>query len=250
MSSYLITGSSRGLGLQIVTELLKTPSSKVIATARNTKKSAGLQDLAAQYPTDRLVLVDLDVTSETSIAAAVEAVSKILPGGLDHLISNAGVNDLALIPFEEVDLTLFKEEIDFSLISTILLLRGFLPLVKKSSTKKIIQISSVLGSVELAGYMPGLTPTYSVGKAALNMLIRKWGASLKNEGVTTLLAHPGWVKATDIGGAIAEWMEKYAPETKSVTPEEAAAGVVKVLNEKTFEDSGSFFNYDGTKLPW
>lgn len=104
MPSYLITGSSRGLGLAIVAELLKTPENKVIATARNTKKSAGLQDLAAQYPADRLALVDLDVTSEESIAAAVEQVTKILGEGegLDHLISNAGVNDLALIPFDEV----------------------------------------------------------------------------------------------------------------------------------------------------
>lgn len=90
------------------------------------------------------------------------------------------------------DLTAFKNEIDFNLISTILLLRGFLPLIRRSKgPKKILQVSSVLGSIELAGYMPGLTPTYSVGKAALNMLLRKWGASLKGEGITTLLVHPG-----------------------------------------------------------
>lgn len=45
-------------------------------------------------------------------------------------------------------------------------------------------------------------------------------------------------------------MEKYAPDVEPVTPEEAAAGVVKVLNEATIEESGSFFNYDGGKLPW
>jgi len=50
-----------------------------------------------------------------------------------------------------------------------LLLRGFLPLVKKSSAKKVMQLSSVLGSIEYAGSMPGLTPSYSVAKAALNM---------------------------------------------------------------------------------
>lgn len=106
MPSYLITGSSRGLGLSIVRELLKTPDNLVIATARNTAKSAGLQDLVAsqRYPADRLALVDLDVTDESSIAAAVEQISRILPPGegLDHLISNAGINELALIPFDEV----------------------------------------------------------------------------------------------------------------------------------------------------
>lgn len=65
-----------------------------------------------------------------------------------------------------------------------------------------------------------------------------------------LLRYTGWIKATDIGAPITEWMEKYAPETKPITLEEGAACVVDVLNGKTFEDSGLFFNYDGTKLPW
>ncbi|KAK3318686.1 putative short-chain dehydrogenases/reductase [Apodospora peruviana] len=250
MPSFLITGSSRGLGLTLVTELLKDPENKVIATARNTKAAEGLQTLAAKFPPDRLVLVDLDVSSQTSIEAAAAEVSRILPDGLDNLINNAGVNDQALVPFEQVDLEAFRKEIDFTLVGTILVLRAFLPLVRKSRTKKVLQLSSVLGSIEQAAWTPGLTPTYSVAKAALNMLIRKWGASLKSEAIITLLIHPGWIKATDIGYAIAPYMEKYVPNLKSISPEEAAAGVVQVLNDATLDVTGSFFNYDGTTIPW
>ena len=112
MPSYLITGSSRGIGLGFVAELvcvflliirivpntytdvnqLKDKSNVVVATARNTAGSSGLQELKAKQPDDQLHLLDMDVTKPNSIHAAGEAAGKLLPGGLDYLISNAGVS--------------------------------------------------------------------------------------------------------------------------------------------------------------
>ncbi|KAK0629701.1 putative short-chain dehydrogenases/reductase [Bombardia bombarda] len=254
MPSFLITGSSRGLGLAFVTELLKNPENKIIATARSTRTSKGLQDLAAQHTTDgRLVLLDLDVTDQRSIDTAAADVTLILPDGLDNLISNAGVNDQALVGFEDVNIDEFRQEIDFNLTATIRLLRAFLPIIrrgKKGGPRKIMQLSSVLGSIEIAASSPGLASTYSVGKAALNMLIRKWGASLKQEDIITFVIHPGWVGATEVGSAIAPYIEKYAPNLPNIPVEESAAGVIKVLGDAAIDDAGAFFNFDGTKLPW
>lgn len=53
-----------------------------------------------------------------------------------------------------------------------------------------------------------------------------------------------------MGSTINSWMATYAPNREPVTPEDAAAGLVKVLNEATVEDSGSFLNHDGSKNPW
>ncbi|RFU78916.1 hypothetical protein TARUN_3312 [Trichoderma arundinaceum] len=235
MPSYLITGASRGLGLSFAKELLQDPANKVIATARNTAGAAGLQGLAAQYPRDRLVLLDLDVTKDNSIENLAAEIDTVLPDGLDNLISNAGLNPQPLASFEDLDLASFEEELVFSIISTVKLLRALLPSVKKGNDKKILVLSSVLGSIETAYHMPGLSNPYSVAKASLNMLIRKWSATLKNDGITTILVHPGWVKTTEVGDAIKPWMDKYAPN---------------MLRDATIKDNGSFFNYDGNLMAW
>lgn len=60
----------------------------------------------------------------------------------------------------------------------------------------------------------------------------------------------GWVPSTELGDGISAWMAKYAPNNPRVTTEDSAAGVIKVLTEFTIDQTGSFFNYDGTKLPW
>lgn len=74
----------------------------MVATARNTEGSSGLQDLKAQDQDGRLLLVDLDVTKPESITAAAKKTAELLPGGLDNLISNAGVSENALKSFEEL----------------------------------------------------------------------------------------------------------------------------------------------------
>jgi hypothetical protein len=64
------------------------------------------------------------------------------------------------------------------------------------------------------------------------------------------LDYLGWVPATGIGSGITEWVEKNAPNLPRVPVAESAAGVVKIFEALTIEDTNSFFNYDGSKLPW
>jgi len=60
----------------------------------------------------------------------------------------------------------------------------------------------------------------------------------------------GWVPTTEIGGGIIEWVEKYAPQLPRIPVTESAAGCVKIFETLAIEDTNSFFNFDGSKLPW
>lgn len=93
MSSYLVTGSSRGLGLCLVTTLAARPAEQVrfiAATARS--KTAAIQDLIDKYP-DRVAFVPMETTSQESVQAAAREVEKLLgpDAGLDVVVNNAGV---------------------------------------------------------------------------------------------------------------------------------------------------------------
>jgi NAD(P)-dependent dehydrogenase (short-subunit alcohol dehydrogenase family) len=81
---------------------LKDPANKVIATARNTAGAQGLQDLAAKYPKDRLILADLDVTNAENVQQVAQLLDTLVPEGLDNLISNAGVSHQQLATFDEL----------------------------------------------------------------------------------------------------------------------------------------------------
>jgi NAD(P)-dependent dehydrogenase (short-subunit alcohol dehydrogenase family) len=89
------------------------------------------------------------------------------------------------------DLKLFSEELNLEIINNTILIRAVLPLIRIGKPGKIIFISSIIGSVELAAGMPQLNDAYAVSRAALNMLVRKWGAALKFEGISTAVIHPG-----------------------------------------------------------
>ncbi|PMD19994.1 putative short-chain dehydrogenases/reductase [Hyaloscypha hepaticicola] len=250
MPSYLVTGSARGLGLHYVEELLKNSANYVIASVRNLNKATELQKVLSQYPKDRAAIVELDIDNPDSIKDAAAEVSKLLPEGLDVFVNNAGVNYQPSPLFEELDLPLFEKELNLEIINNTILIRTFLPLVRAGKEKKFVFITSVLGSIHLAEGMPGLNDSYCVSRAALNMLIRKWGGVLKYEGITTALIHPGWVPATEIGAGIEPWMNKNAPNFARVTPKDSATGVVKLLETLNIEKTNSFWNYDGTNLPW
>lgn len=61
---------------------------------------------------------------------------------------------------------------------------------------------------------------------------------------------PGWVSTTAVGDLISPWMNTYAPTARKVSEPESAEGCMKILKNATLEDTGSFFNFDETRLPW
>ena len=191
----------------------------------------------------------LDVSNLDSIADAVRAATAVVPNGLDFLISNAGANPQPLASFQDLNIDEFIAELSFNTVSTIQVIRAFLPLIRQSQKKSITIMSSQLGSIEIGAMLPGLANAYSVSKASLNMLARKWSAELKTEGITVFMLHPGWVE-TEIGAGIEPWMSKYSPDTKKISPETSAVDCVKLFQSVSVEDAGAFFNHDGIKIPF
>ncbi|PPQ95079.1 hypothetical protein CVT25_002602 [Psilocybe cyanescens] len=247
MPSWLITGANRGIGYSVVETLLKNNSNFVIATSRNANAPA-LVALASKHP-KALKVIELDVESPSSIEKAVAEVTPLLPNGLDYLINNAGKNPQPSAKFEDLDLDLFADEVTFNTVVPLRVSRAFLPLVKKSEAKKLIFVSSVLASSHITSLMVNQMNSYTIGKAGLNMLAKKWGASLKSDGVCTAAIHPGWTK-TDLSDSIEQWMSKYAAHVPRLTPDEAGAGLVKTSEALTLEKTGLFWHFDGTNLPW
>lgn len=249
MPSYLITGASRGLGLGFTTELLKDKNSRVIATARDPTSSMGLQALEAKHSNGRLHLLQMDVSNQDSIEKAARAANKLLPGGLDYLISNAGKESDHFVSWETIDVKKLMSEVEFSVVPQIMLLREFHPLVRKSQAKKVLVITSDVGSIETGQAWP-FSLSYGIAKAALNMTIRKLSVYLKkDDGITTALIHPGLVGETAIGMGVRDWALDNTGKS-SLSVETSAANCMKVLKELTPKDNGVFFNYDGSRLPW
>lgn len=191
----------------------------------------------------------LDVSSEENITQAVESVTKHLSStthkGLDMLINNAAFQPVEKNFITTKDLT---AALHTNVISLHNVTNAFLPLLRSSSTKKIISLSSTLGSVTLApqfSFAP--VPSYKISKAAVNMLNAQYALELGKEGFTCTLVSPGWLR-TELGG-----------EQADLSVEEGAKATWEIVRGlKQEKDNGAFRNvyvegweaYDGGNPPW
>ncbi|GAA5882931.1 hypothetical protein JCM16303_006656 [Sporobolomyces ruberrimus] len=240
--TYLITGSSRSLGLGYAKELLKSSSDvRVVAAVRNPDKAEQLEPVKKEYG-DRLYILKCDVTDAKSTKEAAETLKKsgFLSSGLDAVLANAGVLGGGWKPsseFSEEDLTYNLTTNLYGVINTV---NAFLPLLKKGTGKQIFVTSSTLGSIGGPyGQMPAAS-AYAISKAAVNMYTVKLARELAEEGFTVVPFHPGYVK-TDMnsgGGGELETEEACQLATKNV------------FLAATKESNAKFMVYDGSELPW
>ncbi|KAI3011156.1 hypothetical protein CBS147346_1357 [Aspergillus niger] len=246
MSNYLVTGSSRGLGLELVRQLAARAGLEgglVIATAR--KCSPELMQLIT-HSNGCVVFVALDISDESRIAESAEEVRSALnQQSLDMLINCAGVHSethgkLALMSDLEYQLSV-------NVTGTHNVLRHYLPLMQNSNVKKIINISSAYGSMTSArevSYAP--CPAYKISKAALNALTVQYALSYEEEGFIFLSVSPGWLQS-DMGGKNAD-----------LTVPQGAEAVLSISLSAERTDNGRFKNisvpgweaYDGQDVPW
>ncbi|KAI9271791.1 4-dihydrotrisporin dehydrogenase [Phascolomyces articulosus] len=231
-STYVITGASRGLGAEFVRQLSKK-GDIVIACARNTAAS---EDLAALVDNKTVYAVDLDTVNPESIKAAVARIEQLAPQGIDTLINNAGIAGSRDADATNTTAEEYKKVFDTNVIGTSDVTQAFLPLLRKASTRRIVNITSVLGSITLANAMFG--PSYRIAKAAENMLGKLFAETLAGEGFTVLNVHPGYVQ-TRMGGKDAH-----------ITPEVSIRGMLSVIEGSTKESNGTFVDYEGKSLPW
>jgi NAD(P)-dependent dehydrogenase (short-subunit alcohol dehydrogenase family) len=223
MSTVLITGAGRGIGLALVSEF-RAHGHDVIATVRDAKKGDALKALGADVHS-------LEVTDPASVAGFVKAL-----GGkpIDYLINNAGVGERAAIG--GLDYDLFAKVLEINTIAPMRMLEALTPNVTASEKKTAVAISSLMGSIDDVGN--GYALIYRTSKAALNMAMRSAAFTLAEKGISLMVLHPGWVQ-TDMGGS-------QAP----VTPAESAAGLYKVITGSGASNTLRFMDFTGKALKW
>ena len=219
MPHVLITGANRGLGLEFARQY-KEGGWDVVATAR--QSSPELEALGVRVET--LDMQDLD---------AVERFGRRLDR-LDLLIANAGTYGPREVTSAD-EARDWAETFATNTIAPFLLAQSVLPLVEASSGK-LIAVSTKMGSIE--DNTSGGFIAYRSSKAALNAAWRSLAIEARNRGVAAAVLHPGWVQ-TRMGGASAP-----------LEPEESIAGMRRVIDALGLEQSGGFFSYDGTTVPW
>jgi NAD(P)-dependent dehydrogenase (short-subunit alcohol dehydrogenase family) len=228
---YAITGASRGLGLEFVRQLLNRGDS-IDAGVRSPAEANQLQGLAREAG-GRLRIHALDISDAKSVDAFAATVGQGEP--LDVLINNAGVygkdGKLTGLDYESM-----ADTFTVNTLGPLRLTAALLPVLRRGSARRIIHITSNMGSIANNG--EGGSYAYRVSKAAMNMAMRNMHLELRGEGFVTISMHPGWVQ-TDMGGP-------QAP----LRPEESVRGMINVIDRLKAEDGGRFFSYEGQELPW
>lgn len=226
----VITGSNRGIGLALVKAFLKS-NHLVLAGCRNPEKAGELKELAAAAP-DHLKIFRIDLEDAPGIESAFYEISTTT-GRIDILINNAAVfPEEGNESFEELNLDWFTEAVRVNVTGTARVIRAALPLLKKSSRPRIVNISSGAGSI--SDKHDHLHYCYGTSKAALNMFTRTLAAEMTPQGITVSAISPGWVK-TDMGGPHA-----------IITPDESAADLSRTIASLTIDQSGCFLGRDGS----
>jgi len=236
MINILITGANRGVGLALVKEYLLVDGYTLIATCRTPRNATALQELQQEYP-NRVRIFPMDVTNDHSIDNVTSAVDAEFDH-IDYLINNAGINPSpsSIQSFENITADMMTHVLHVNAIAPLMVVKAFYPLLKKSSTAKVMNVSSQMGA--MTWHTSGGHYAYTTSKAALNMVTRALAGDLIRDDITTITVHPGWVQ-TDMGG-----------KSASLTPKQSASGLVNLLDKIQPEDNGKFFRWDGSEHPW
>ena len=234
MKNVLITGASRGIGLELSRQELAA-GSNVLATCRNPEQAQCLRDLQVVYP-KRLSIWKMDVESEDSIQQ-LSAQLSTEGHAVDTLYNNAGIIDWSRI--EDVDAASMERVYKVNVVGALLVLRNFRKHLCSGKGKLVINVSSRLGSIGLRGQSQlGGSIAYSASKAALNMLTKQASIDFAEDHICIISISPGWVR-TDMGGSDAKY-----------SVEESVERILRNVGSFSIEDSGKFFGENGDPLPW
>ncbi|GJN94351.1 hypothetical protein Rhopal_007425-T1 [Rhodotorula paludigena] len=239
---YVVTGTNRGIGLGLVTELVKRKDALVFATARNPDKADALHALAKEH--DNLEIVKLETTSEAESQAAA-ALVKEKAGRVDYLIANAGIANL-IAPILDTPVQKLREHFEVNTVGTQLTFQAFAPLLFASPSPHFVVVSTTVGSIGMK--LPLAMTAYGASKAALNFLTAQ--VAVEHGDQNNLAAYaisPGLV-GTDLGNqAVAHFGMAEAP----VKLEQSVAGVLGIVDKATRESTGGrFWDYTGDELQW
>jgi NAD(P)-dependent dehydrogenase (short-subunit alcohol dehydrogenase family) len=236
MARVLVTGASRGLGLEFAKQYA-SDGWKVVATVRQPKEAKELLDLGKKYP--ELKIYELDVADEESIQ---DLADELDGKPIDVLIHNSGIYPREGQKIGEIDYDGWRKAFETNVFGPMRVTEALLENVAASERKQIAAISTSMSSLRSvqAGSVAqaGTSYQYRSSKTALNMAMAILAKELEPRGISVVLFDPGWVK-TDMGGPRAQ-----------LTPEESIGGMRKVLAGDPKQIAGKFLGHDGTQRPW
>lgn len=231
MATVFITGANRGLGFEFARQYA-ADGWKVYAACRRQDSAAELRRLA-NASAGRVEILELDVTSSASVRAAANALAG---EPIDLLVNNAGVGSPRGQQIGSLDYAAWARVLDVNTLGPMRVTEALLENVAKGRGKKIVTITSGMGSI--ADNASGGSYAYRSSKAAVNMVVKGLSLDLAARGITCIVMNPGWVR-TDMGGTGGK-----------LAPEESIAAMRKVIAGLRPADTGKFFNYDGKTYPW
>ncbi|KAL7933853.1 hypothetical protein V8C35DRAFT_302592 [Trichoderma chlorosporum] len=243
---YVITGGNRGLGLGLIKSLLPRASTTVIATVRNEN---GISTLIEETKTvDRglgsaLHITKLDFSTTNSLTKIKEAF-KFSIDHIDVLINNAG-SATPMVTAAETTAEDLRASFEVNTIAPLLVFQALWPLLQKSSSPKLVMMTSSVGSITEMEPVPG--GAYGPSKAAQNWLTRALHLENKDNGLITIALHPGWVQ-TRAGQFVADqWGFTSGPPD---TIESSVEAMLQIIDEASKETSGQFITQKGRILEW
>lgn len=231
MRYVVVTGCNRGIGLELVRQLIER-GDMVFAGARQPERSPELLALAAGNP-DRLSVLPLDVTRA---AHRENLAATIGHRPVDLLINNAGVYGPAPDRFGETEEDGWLDTFRVNTIAPRQITETLLPQLLLSQKPRVVLMSSKMGSMGDNG--SGGSYIYRSSKAALNAVGVSMARDLAGQGIVTLILHPGWV-LTDMGGPDAE-----------ITVTQSVGAMLQSIDTASTADNGRFIDIDGSTIPW
>lgn len=201
----LITGANRGIGFETAKQLGELGYTVLVGARSKQRAEEAVAKLKSQG-IERAVPLELDVVDEASVEAAARHITEKF-GRLDALINNAGAiigESFAGNSVEEVSIEDISATFDVNVLGVVRTTRAFMPLLRKSEAGRIVNLSSILGSLNLhatkgSPIYESKCYGYNASKAALNMYTIHLAHALSDTPIKVNSAHPGWVK-TDMGG--------------------------------------------------
>ncbi len=232
MPNLLITGANRGIGLEFVRQYIEL-GWRVFACCRNPDQATLLKQIASMHA-NSLSLHELDVSDFEQIDRLS---TKLANQNIDLLLNNAAVFlDTHANSLGRTDYEAWMYCLRVNSMAPLKMTEAFVNQVRRSTQKKIINITSKMGSI--ADNSSGGYYLYRSSKTALNMVTRNLSIDLTPHGIMTATLHPGWVQ-TDMGGPDAP-----------ITAESSVAGMRRVITQLTPADSGKFYAYNGKEIAW
>ncbi len=219
MANVLVTGSNKGLGLELCRQLAARGDTVIAACRRSSPELKAL---------DVEVIEGIDVGDEASVRSLVE---RLEGRTIDLLVNNAGmmsVQSLSDLDFPEI----FKQ-FEVNTLGPLRVTHGLLPSLHRGS--KVAILTSLMGS--MTDNSSGGSYGYRISKAGANMAGRSLAHDLRSRGVAVVLLHPGLVATEMTGG-------------RGISTFESVEGLLGRIESLTLDDSGSFWHADGRRLPW